>query len=102
MLIRGAMKYHRSHSLIYVDAAVELTAIDRRVTSRNIARHVGSLKVCTHQDRTRGIRRAGQEALRTPQIQIVTDQPITAPASCPVAGTAAGRARNSNSHLQPA
>ena len=58
------------------DAAVELTTIDRRVTPWNVARHVGSLEVCTHQDRSRGIRRAGQEALGTPQIQIVTDQEI--------------------------
>ena len=64
---------------------MELTAIDGRITPRNVARDVGSLEVCAHQDRSRGIRRAGQEALGTPQIQIVTDQEIIARASCPVA-----------------
>ena len=59
-----------------VGAAVELTGIDGRRTSRDSARDVGTLKVRTHQDRTRGIRRAGQEALGTPQKQIVSDQPI--------------------------
>jgi hypothetical protein len=59
-----------------VGAAVELTGIDGRRTSRDRARDVGTLEVRTHQDRTRGIRRAGQEALRTPKIQIVSDQPI--------------------------
>ena len=62
-----------------VGATMELTAVDRRITSRRIARHVGALKVRTHQDRSRGIRCAGQETLGTPQKQIVTDQPITPP-----------------------
>ena len=59
-----------------VGAAVELTGIDGRRTSRDSARDVGTLKVRTHQDRTRGIRRAGQEALGTPHKQIVTDHEI--------------------------
>ena len=66
-----------------VGAAVELTTVDRRGTSRNVARDVGPLKVRTHQDRSRGIRRAGQETLRTPQKQIVTDQPIMPPLLAP-------------------
>src|SRR5262249_61665143 len=63
-----------------VGSTVELPAVDRRhVTPRNIATGVGALKVCTHQDRTRGIRRSGQPALRTPKKQIVTDQPNSPP-----------------------
>ncbi len=38
-----------------VGAAVELTAVDRPA-SRRIARDVGTLKVSSHVDRTRGIR----------------------------------------------
>src|SRR5215475_15120929 len=63
-----------------VGPAVELPAVDRRhITPRNIATGVGALKVCTHQDRTRLIRRSGQPALRTPKKQIVTDQPDSPP-----------------------
>ena len=32
----------------YISAAVELTAVDGRITSRSIARDVGSLEVCAH------------------------------------------------------
>ena len=60
----------------YINATMELTTIDRRKITSPGARHVSPLKVCTHQDRSRCIRRAGQETLRAPQIQIVTDQPI--------------------------
>ena len=67
-----------------VGAAVELTAIDSRRTSWSIARDVRPLKVCTHQDRSRRIRRAGQEALGTPQIQIVSRSANHARASCHV------------------
>src|SRR5882724_12143345 len=66
----------------YVDAAVELTAVDGW-TPRRVARDVGALKVCTHQDRSRGIRRAGQPALGTPQKQIVTDHEIMRPLLTP-------------------
>jgi len=59
----------------YVGAAVELTAIDGR-TPWSVAGDVRPLKVRTHQDRSRGIRRARQPALGTPQKQIVTAQPI--------------------------
>ena len=65
--------------------AVELAAVDgvggrqSPLTSWNIARDVGTLKVRTYQDRTRGIRRARQPALGTPQKQIVTDQEIMRP-----------------------
>ena len=55
--------------------AVELTIVDGW-TPRDIARDVGTLEVRTNENRTRGIRRAGQPALGTPQKQIVTDQPI--------------------------
>jgi hypothetical protein len=64
----------------YVGAAVELRQRSRRSrtrrTPRRVARDVGALKVSTHQDRSRGIRRARQPALGTPQKQIMTDQPI--------------------------
>ena len=59
----------------YVDAAVELTAVDGR-TPWSVAGDVRPLKVCTHQDRSRRIRRSGQEALGTPHKQIVTDHEI--------------------------
>ena len=49
-----------------VGPAMELAAIDSRRTSWNSARYVRALEVRTHQDRTRRIRRAGQEALGTP------------------------------------
>ena len=58
--------------------AVELPAVHRGITSP-LARHIGSLKVRTHQDRARGIRCAGQETLGTPQKQVVADQPIHPP-----------------------
>ena len=58
-----------------VGAAMELTAVDGW-TPWGSARDIGSLEVCAHQDRPRGIRRAGQEALGTPQIQIMTDHEI--------------------------
>jgi hypothetical protein len=55
---------------------VELTGIDIRRTSRKSQEtSVRSKCVPTRID-TRGIRRAGQEALRTPKKQIVSDQPI--------------------------
>ena len=64
----------------YVGAAVVLTTVDGRPRTRRAswssARDIRTLKVCTHQDRSRCISRAGQEALGTPQIQIVSDQPI--------------------------
>src|SRR5215467_4847482 len=58
--------------------AVELTAVDVGIASP-LARHIGPLKVRTHQDRARGVRCAGQETLRTPQKQVVADQPILPP-----------------------
>src|SRR5437016_1782685 len=66
----------------YVGAAVELTAVDGR-TPWSVAGDVGALEVSTHQDRSRDIRRAGQPALGTPQIQIVTDQEIMRPLLTP-------------------
>ena len=62
----------------YVGAAVELTAVDGR-TPWSVAGDVSALKVRTHQDRSRDIRRARQPTLGTPQIQVVTDQPIVRP-----------------------
>ena len=58
---------------------MELAAIDAGKITSPGATNVGPLKVRAHQDRTRGIRCAGQETLGTPQIQIVTDQPIFPP-----------------------
>ena len=63
---------------------MELTAIDVCRTSWRIAGDVSALKARTHIDRTRGIRRAGQETLGTPQKQIVTDQEIPAPLLTPL------------------
>jgi len=64
-------------------AGVELAAVNGGgITSASgwkFARDVGPLKARTHQDRTRGIRRAGQETLGTPQKQVVTDQEIVRP-----------------------
>src|SRR5215475_11634200 len=45
--------------------AVELPAVHRGKITSPLARHIGSLKVRTHQDRARGIRCAGQETLGT-------------------------------------
>ena len=67
----------------YINTPVELTAVDGGgITSASgwsIARDVRTLKMRTHEDRTRGIRRAGQETLGTPQKQVVTDQEIVRP-----------------------
>ena len=63
----------------YIGTTVELTAVDVRRTSWRSAREVIAFEVGTYQDRTRGISRAGQEALGTPQIQIMTDQEIMRP-----------------------
>ena len=64
----------------YIKAPVELTAVDGGgITSASgwsIAIDVRTLKVRTHQNRSRGVRRAGQPALGTPQIEIVTDQKV--------------------------
>src|SRR5215475_1579457 len=59
--------------------AVELPAVHLGKITSPLARHVGALKVRTHQDRARGIRCPGQETLGTPQKQIVTDQPVHPP-----------------------
>ena len=63
-----------------VGAAVVLATVDGRPRTRRAswssARDIRTLKVCTHQDRSRCISRAGQEALGAPQIQIMRDQPI--------------------------
>src|SRR5207245_10275756 len=64
----------------YINTPVELTAVDGGgITSASgwsIASDVRTLKMRTHEDRTRGVRRAGQETLWTPQKQIMTDQEI--------------------------
>jgi len=56
----------------YIKASVELTAVNiGGITSASgwsITRDVGALKVGAHEHRTRGVRRAGQEPLGTPQI----------------------------------
>ena len=64
----------------YINTSVELTTVDGgSITSASgwsIASDVRTLKMRTHEDRTRGVRRAGQETLWTPQKQIMTDQEI--------------------------
>src|SRR5215813_5154909 len=59
--------------------AVKLPAVDGGKITSPLARHIGPLKVRTHQDRARGVRCAGQETLGTPKKQIVTDQPVHPP-----------------------
>src|SRR5262249_39686070 len=56
--------------------AVKLPTVDCGKITSPLASHIGPLKVRTHQDRARGIRCAGQETLRTPQKQVVADQPV--------------------------
>src|SRR5262245_56926664 len=74
--------------------AVELPAVDLGKITSPLARHIGPLKARTHQDRARGVRCAGQETLRTPKKQIVTDQPILPPLltfqKCVTAGSVRG------------
>ena len=41
---------------------------------RSRTSHVGALEVCTDQDRSRGIGRAGQKSFWTPEKELMTDQ----------------------------
>src|SRR5215470_19303396 len=74
--------------------AVKLPAVHLGKITSPLARHIGPLKVRTHQDRARGIRCAGQETLGTPQKQVVADQPILPPLltfqKCVTAGSVRG------------